>query len=222
MTRRGWTVESTRLSPAQLLASLDDRPPTRRWTRLGTVSHAALVLGSTQDDRVVDRDTLPDGVAVLRRRTGGGAVVVAPGQQVWVDFWIPAGDELLQRDLDRSFAWLGEVFSAALGALGVEAEAHPGPLRPGRWGRVVCFAGLGAGEVIVGGRKVVGLAQRRTRHGAWFQALALLRWNPEEWWRWLHFPDLPAAQVLDELTMAASGLDLDGGELGRAVIDALP
>ncbi len=215
-------VESTRQSAAELLASLDDRPPPLRWARLGTVTGPALVLGSAQDERVVVPGSVPAGVAVVRRRTGGGAVVVVPGHQVWIDFWLPAGDELHERDLDRSFAWLGQVFATALSALGVEAEVHTGPLLPRRWGRLVCFAGLGPGEVSVAGRKVVGLAQRRTRHGAWFQAMALLRWAPEEWCRWLVFPESGSCLALEDLAAAASGLELDGGELGRAVIDALP
>jgi lipoate-protein ligase A len=39
---------------------------------------------------------------------------------------------------------------------------------------VLCFAGLGAGEVTVAGRKVVGMSQRRERSGAWIHSMALL------------------------------------------------
>jgi hypothetical protein len=37
------------------------------------------------------------------------------------------------------------------------------------WTPMVCFAGLGPGEVTVDGAKVVGISQRRTRVGALFQ-----------------------------------------------------
>ena len=47
-----------------------------------------------------------------------------------------------------------------------------------RWSRVVCFAGLGPGEVTLEGRKVVGMEQRRGRGGALFQCAVPLRWDP--------------------------------------------
>ena len=59
-----------------------------------------------------------------------------------------------------------------------DAVVHRGGLVATPWSRQVCFAGLGPGEVTVAGRKVVGVAQRRTRHGARFQVAALLRWDP--------------------------------------------
>jgi hypothetical protein len=42
----------------------------------------------------------------------------------------------------------------------------------------VCFAGLGPGEVTVGGRKLVGWTQRRTRAGSRFSGLMYPRWDP--------------------------------------------
>ena len=58
------------------------------------------------------------------------------------------------------------------------AEAHPGPLLKRPWSELVCFAGLGPGEVTVDGRKVVGISQRRTRSGARFQCALLQTWEP--------------------------------------------
>jgi lipoate-protein ligase A len=62
--------------------------------------------------------------------------------------------------------------------LGVEARSHTGPMICTAWCRHVCFAGVGPGEVTVDDRKVVGIAQRRTRAGSLFQCAALLRWDP--------------------------------------------
>jgi hypothetical protein len=45
-------------------------------------------------------------------------------------------------------------------------------------GRLVCFAGIGAGEVLVGGAKVVGISQRRDRRGSRFQCVAHRSWDP--------------------------------------------
>jgi lipoate-protein ligase A len=60
-----------------------------------------------------------------------------------------------------------------------------------RWSPLVCFAGLGPGEVSAGGRKLVGISQRRTRAAARFQCAvhgrfdgaavaAMLRLQPAE------------------------------------------
>jgi lipoate-protein ligase A len=132
------------------------------------------VLGSTQP--AVAEDEVA--IEVVRRRSGGGAVLVEPGAVVWVDVVVPRDDPLWDDDVGRAFWWLGEVWAAALRSLGAEeVEAYRGPMLPVPLARVVCFAGLGPGEVTVGGRKAVGMAQRRTRDGALFQCAVNLRWD---------------------------------------------
>jgi lipoate-protein ligase A len=140
----------------------------------------ALVLGSTQRDDVVDREACAAaGVDVVRRRTGGGAVLVEPGGQLWIDVLLPAGDPRWSDDVGRAFVWLGHVWADALAALGVEARVHEGGLCTTAWSRLVCFGGLGTGEVTdAAGAKLVGLSQRRTREGARFQCQALGAWDP--------------------------------------------
>ncbi len=138
---------------------------------------------------------------VVRRRTGGGAVLVRPGEQLWVDVLLPAGDAMWEDDVGRSFHWLGQVWVDALASLGVDSSWHNGPMVCTPWCRQVCFAGIGSGEVTVDGRKVVGLAQRRTRAGALFQCAALLRWDPDEMVRLLDL-DPEAAAALPTLAAA--------------------
>jgi lipoate---protein ligase len=154
-----------------------------RLVRLAHVNAAALVLGSSQPDSVVDRRRLGPDVSVVRRRTGGGAVWVAPREQVWLDVWLPPDDPLaVTPDVVRSSVWVGERCAVALAALGLEGlRVHQGPWLPGRWGRLVCFGGRGPGEVVCGGRKVLGLAQRRTREGRWFQLMVPTVWDPAHW-----------------------------------------
>ncbi|MDQ3680751.1 MAG: hypothetical protein M3378_09480 [Actinomycetota bacterium] len=142
---------------------------------------SALVLGSTQPLEDVDHSAAArTGLEVVRRRSGGGAVLVEPDAVVWVDVVIPRSDRLWDDDVGRAFSWLGEVWAAALVDVGLpEAEVHRGGLVTSPWSSKVCFAGLGPGEVTIGGRKVVGMAQRRTRHGALFQCVAPRVWRPE-------------------------------------------
>jgi len=142
-------------------------------------SSPAVVLGSTQPASDFDREQLAArGLELVRRRSGGGAVLVAPEWQVWLDVFVPSGDVLAAADVGRSFHWLGVTYAAAiasmLGTPEVAVEVHREPTRDSPWSKVLCYAGLGFGEVTVAGRKVVGMSQRRDRSGAWIHSMALL------------------------------------------------
>jgi lipoate-protein ligase A len=149
-----------------------------RSLRFWRPERAALVIGSTQPDTVVAPDAE---VPVVRRRTGGGAVYLAPGQQVWADVSIPTSDPHWEPDVAKAFWWLGEAWAAALVNLGAPAESiavHRDRPAVSAWSPLVCFGGVGSGEVTIGDGKVVGMSQRRTRHGVLFQCVALLGWDP--------------------------------------------
>ncbi len=154
------------------------------------VAATTLVLGSAQRDSDVDQrvaDALD--IAVVKRRSGGGAVLLVPGEFVWLDLMIPAGDALWADDVGHAMVWVGQLWQHALGDLGMTSDVN----RPGsaggvvnngnageaQWSRQICFAGLGSGEVVQGERKVVGVSQRRTRAAARFQSVCHLRWRPE-------------------------------------------
>lgn len=142
----------------------------------------ALVLGSTQRPVMVDAAGVVDtGLEVVRRRSGGGVVLVEPATTVWVDVIVPAGDPLWDDDVGRAALWLGRTWQAALASLGVAPTAvHEGALACGPMGRLVCFATVGSGEVTgARGRKLVGISQRRSRAAARFQCAAYSRWEPE-------------------------------------------
>lgn len=170
----------------------------------------AVVLGSTQAESLV----VP-GTPTVRRRSGGGAVLVEPGGLVWVDVFVPAGDPLWEVDVGRAFAWLGRVWA---GALGAGALAHAGPLVTTPWSKLVCFAGLGPGEVTLDGAKVVGMAQRRARAGALFQCAALREWRPQRLLDRLALTDDERRRAGRDLAGVARGLDV---ELD-AFLDRLP
>lgn len=170
------------------VAELHDRelPLDRRSVWVMEPSVPTLVLGSAQRAAVVpDAAAASAGWAITRRRSGGGLVALDPAEVVWVDVVVPRGDRLWNDDVGVAFEWLGDAWVRALGSLGVSGESHRGRPIAATAGRIVCFAGVGSGEVIVGGAKLVGLSQRRTRHGARFQCLVHLRWQPERWWHLL-------------------------------------
>jgi lipoate---protein ligase len=174
-----WAVERHR-GPAAALHALDWPDPVIRTVWVLEVDAPALVLGSTQPAGEVDAAALAGaGIEVARRRSGGGAVLLEPRGSVWVDVLVPRDDPLWDDDIGRSFTWLGEAWAGALADLGRPgAQVHDGALVCGRFGRQVCFAGLGPGEVTVDAVKAVGLSQRRTRAGARFQGVVHRSWSP--------------------------------------------
>ena len=135
-------------------------------------SGPSIALGSTQTAEVLDPSVGASGqFEIARRHSGGGLVLMRPDEMAWIDVIIGATDPLWRDDIGESFQWLGEVWAETLSDEGLSAEVHRGPsIRPDL-GRIVCFAGLGAGEVVVAGRKMVGMSQRRTREWARFQCL---------------------------------------------------
>ena len=139
-----------------------------------------LVLGSSQREASVDADAAARlGIGIVRRRSGGGGVLLLPGDYVWLDVVIPAGDELWDDDIGRSMWWVGELWCAALAGLVPDAVVHRGPMVRNRWSADVCFAGVGPGEVLRGDAKLVGVSQRRTRTAARFQTMMHRRWRAD-------------------------------------------
>jgi lipoate-protein ligase A len=143
-----------------------------------TPPRATLVLGSRQTEEVVDLDAAQArNIDVARRRTGGGAVLVDPDTSLWIDVALPCSHPLWVDDVRASPQWLGDCWNAALQGLGIAGQVHRGGLELTPWGSLVCFAGIGPGEVSVGKAKVVGISQRRTRDGARFQCLVYAGWD---------------------------------------------
>jgi lipoate-protein ligase A len=179
---RGWHLEG-RSATARALH--EPWPPAelveqRVLCRCEVTGPATLVVGSGQrDDEVDSTAATRAGVDVVRRGSGGGAVLVVPGAQLWLDAWIPRRDALWEEDVVRAAWWLGDAWAAALQRFGAPSpRVHRGRAVRGEWSDRVCFAGIGPGEVAVDGRKVVGLSQRRTRAGARMSSLALWQWDP--------------------------------------------
>lgn len=208
-----WSIERFQEPPSVSHARPLPVVPRRAvWVFEPTV--AALVLGSTQQAEVAEGDH-----EVVHRRSGGGAVLVVPGEVLWVDVLVPAGDPLWDDDVGRAFGWLGELWSAALAQLGVATTVHRGASRRSPWGDSVCFAGLGPGEVVnAAGQKVVGMAQRRTRSVARLQCAALARWDPETVAGLLALP-APAA---DDLRSVAAGVGVPLDRLLASFLATLP
>lgn len=148
--------------------------PARPAVWVHEITRPALVLGSTQRDDVVDADAVAArDVDVVRRRSGGGAVFLAPGEVVWVDVIVPAGHPGWSDDVHGPMVWLGRHLREAIAEASDGApdglRVHEGAMETTAWSSLVCFDGVGAGEVLVGAAKLVGISQRRTRDAARLQ-----------------------------------------------------
>lgn len=213
---RGWRVEALEVgAPSALLAGslalLDsltgDPTPTLRWYRsTGT----AIVLGRGQRPSAARaRKGGTDDVEVLVRHSGGGAMLLDPSL-LSLDVAVPTGHPLLDGDMGAVFERVGEAWCAALTDLGVaDLRVHRAAGAAKRRGTerdrllaAVCYATVGRGEVLAGGRKLVGLAQRRRRPGALVQCGLPRRWNPARL-----LTALGADPADREIAEAAVGLD---------------
>lgn len=221
--RRGWRVVE-KDGTAQELHDLDVADGTGREVWVCRASSPAVVLGSTQPDETVDEVArLAAGVQRARRRSGGGAVLVGPDDvSLWVDLVVPRGDPLWSDDVVRASHWVGELWCDALRGSGMTAEVHRGALLHRPWSDLVCFAGVGPGEVLSDGRKVVGLAQRRTRAGARFQTVVLCRWRPDALLELLALGADARVEAAGALARAAVGTTSSPSDLLGIFLESLP
>ena len=180
--------------------------PVERGVWLLTPTRPAIVLGSSQKDEDVDHAfCAANGIDVVRRRSGGGAVYVHPAESLWIDIVVPCGDALWNDDIGKSMWWIGDWWVALLADAGVvSAQVHRGAFERNDWSDIVCFAGKGSGEVFPqeshAQQKIVGISQRRTRDYARFQCIAYFQWDAA-----LHAAMLPGlAKDVDRIATLAT------------------
>jgi lipoate-protein ligase A len=164
------------------------------------ITATALVLGSSQPEHQADHDARARApVDVVRRRSGGGAVLLVAGEVTWLDVLVALGAAGWSVDVHGPMVWLGRHLAAVLdelldepavagadrrvddGRQAVDAwgiSVHDGPMVTTRWSSTVCFDGVGAGEVLLSGAKLVGISQRRTRHAARLQCCWYSHYDP--------------------------------------------
>jgi lipoate-protein ligase A len=184
----------------------------RRHAAAHQVAQPTVVLGSTQRLEVVDAMRATEkGVAVVRRRGGGGAVLLRPGDQLWVEAWIPRDDPLWEADVALAAEWVGGWWVDALGRGGAaDLVVHRGRAVPGPHGGLVCFSGRGPGEVFQAEHKVMGISQWRSREGSLFHTCVYAHWDPDPLIDLLDV-DPPTREALrrDLPRLAAGILDLE-------------
>jgi lipoate-protein ligase A len=151
--------------------------------RLWHYESPAVVLGRSQ------RAQLPalaaaSGLPLLVRSSGGGPVLVGPWM-LGLSAALPADHALAGAGPVDGYRWLGEGIAHALRDIGLADAVALAPqvvraCAPDPTLAWACFGGLSPWEVVVDGRKVVGLAQVRRRTGVLVVAGVLLEDPPWE------------------------------------------
>jgi lipoate---protein ligase len=226
-----WRVEEQSGTVAELharsyaLIGSDGPDALTRGLRILHATNRGVVIGSTQPDRDIDwQRARSAGLDVVRRRSGGGAVLVGPGEVLWIDVIVPRGDALWKDDVGQAFWWLGDLWAEALSRAGLcGAQVWRGGLQRRAWTGLICFASLGPGEVTVANRKVVGMAQRRTRRGVLLQCALPIVWDPVPLLDVLVLSDQQRRLAATQLAGVAMGVGADGADAARAaLVDRLP
>lgn len=132
-------------------------------------------------DARIDREAAARlGIGLVRRPTGGSAIL-HEGPESEVTYSVVAGDGDFpeSEDLLGTYRWIGAALCEGLRGLGAPAEmVSVQPSDPASM-PTFCFARTGSYEIEVGGRKLVGSAQRR-QGGAFLQhGAVMLAAHPE-------------------------------------------
>jgi lipoate-protein ligase A len=98
---------------------------------------------------------------VTRRATGGGAILHA--DEVTYSVVLPADDPRIPRPAAASYDWLHGAVREALEAAGVGSEVRGAGAPAEGPDPFFCFARTAPIDLVAGGRKIAGSAQRRTR-----------------------------------------------------------
>ncbi len=193
-----------------LLRAAADEPASGVWLRFYAWAPATLSLGYFQ--RLEQRQDHPhsSGLAVVRRPSGGGAIV--HDQELTYSLVVPADHPLAARPAEMYRGTHGALVST-LATLGIAAELHEADAAADTTNPpFLCFLRRGSGDLLLRGQqhrgtaepggtaaKIAGSAQRR-RQGAILQHGSILLAQSKS------APELPGISELSGLAVAAAEL----------------
>jgi len=153
-----------------------EAPPT---VRLYGWDPPCLSLGRHQGVKAADLEFCrAEGIDVVRRPTGGRALL--HHLELTYAVAAPLGTGPLPRGLQDTYRLICGALVQAMQALGVEAELTGGDVNlelPGPQSTVPCFEAPAGGEVVVGGRKLIGSAMRAHGSAVLQHGAILLDWD---------------------------------------------
>ena len=165
---------------------------------------AGVVIGSTQKmTHELERYAKAHSSEIHRRSSGGSAVVIDPINSIWLDIFLPPNDPLAKKSIEETFEVASVGWKAILESGGVDAETYRGAYLQDPQYREICFAGRAHGEILVKGKKVVGMAQRRRRIGTYIHTMT--------------YVDFPYSSTME----AAYGVDISREDRERLNVGSL-
>lgn len=158
-----------------------DAEVTERKVVLCRPSDFGVVIGSTQKiSKTLEEYAADHSTEIHRRSSGGSAVIIDPASSIWIDIYLPPNDPLATTSIETTFEVASIGWTSLLSTFEIEANIYRGPYHINHDFKEVCFAGRAHGEVLVGEKKVVGMAQRRRRIGSYVHTMAYLAFPYEE------------------------------------------
>jgi len=161
-------------------------------------------LGDDKNSNIVNVEACTrDGVGFVRRPTGGNAVyhhpddpsysIIAPTRMIY------GGESGKRIDLVQAFDIARTCLVDAFRRLGLEARM------------------VGKNDVVIGGQKVVGTAQKIRPQAALVHGTVFYRAHPDDWMRYLHLPEAPRIRGIVDLDIE---LDIEPHDLFQALKSA--
>ncbi len=144
------------------------------WTPTG------VSLGRGQPASGVDTTAIRDrGYILVRRPTGGRALLHAEGGEITYSITLPPGTRLTGMSVEESASTIAEGVALGLRRLGVDARV--GGFSGIEGEENLCLLRPGASDIVVRGVKVSGSAQLRVKGGILQHGSILLEADPGEW-----------------------------------------
>jgi lipoate-protein ligase A len=157
-----WRLIESGPAPAWQNMALDEAlavEARRPVLRLYGWSAPSVSIGCFQGTEDMDLEYIyKEGMGLVRRITGGRGIL--HGDELTYSFSSPADGEFAG-GLRQSYTLLGRAFARAFEAVGLEPETSAEVRASARGRSPLCFESSSLGEIKIGGRKIVGSAQKR-------------------------------------------------------------
>ncbi len=118
------------------------------------------------------------GYPIVRRQTGGRAVL--HDSELTYSFSASADSPVFNGSLNDNYAVISRALLLALKLKGIEAAASFSRKRENSHKHPACFRSVSYGEITVGGKKVIGSAQKRHKDGFLQHGSILFSFDPGE------------------------------------------
>ena len=216
-----WTIE-TKYSETALAheANLDEWQQPTIWVI--EPNDSCLVLGKSQRGRAfLNLSYLEEqSINLAVRHSGGGAVLVAPEDMLWVDIFVPKESKFWIEDIAKASIWIGKIWHNALKRLDIECSLFDENFSRSEASDLICFVGRAPGELFINDRKILGISQRRSKFGTRFQCALIINWKPEHMIAAYSSSPIPNLEKL--ISSAGIGSGCEKNNALEAFLSALP